>query len=74
MTSYTARYSYTNILVQNNVPVPLIQQALGHASIETTHIRVGYGSIPANRYQYLVEIEKLFIAFADAVTPLLAIP
>ncbi len=36
MTSYTARYSYTNVLVQNNVPVPLIQQALGHASIATT--------------------------------------
>jgi len=36
MTSYTARYSYTNILVQNNVSVPLIQQALGHASIATT--------------------------------------
>lgn len=36
MTSYTARYSYTNVLVQNNVPVPLIQQALGHANIATT--------------------------------------
>lgn len=36
MTSYTARYSYTNVLVQKNVPVPLIQQALGHASIATT--------------------------------------
>lgn len=36
MTSYTARYSYTNVLVQNKVPVPLIQQALGHASIATT--------------------------------------
>lgn len=36
MTSYTARYSYTNVLVQNNVSVPLIQQALGHANIATT--------------------------------------
>jgi integrase/recombinase XerD len=36
MTSYTARYSYTNVLVQNNVSGPLIQQALGHASIATT--------------------------------------
>lgn len=25
-----------NVLVQNNVPVPLIQEALGHASIATT--------------------------------------
>ncbi len=36
MTSYTARYTYTNVLVQNNVPVPLIQQALGHSNIATT--------------------------------------
>ncbi|MEZ4684920.1 MAG: site-specific integrase [Bacteroidia bacterium] len=36
ITSYTARYSYTNILVQNNVSVPIIQQALGHSSIATT--------------------------------------
>ena len=35
-TSYTARYTYTNILVKNNVSVPLISQALGHASIATT--------------------------------------
>ena len=36
MTSYTARYTYTNVLVQNNVPVPKISQALGHSSIATT--------------------------------------
>ncbi|MEM1327710.1 MAG: site-specific integrase [Bacteroidota bacterium] len=36
VTSYTARYSYTNILVKNNVSVPIIQQALGHANIATT--------------------------------------
>lgn len=36
MTSYTARYSFTNVLVQNNIPVPVIQQALGHSSIATT--------------------------------------
>lgn len=36
MTSYTARYSYTNVLVQNNVPVVKIQQALGHSSLVTT--------------------------------------
>lgn len=36
ITSYTARYSFTNVLVQKHVPVPLIQQALGHASIATT--------------------------------------
>jgi len=36
ITSYTARYSYTNILVQNNVAMPIIQQALGHSNIATT--------------------------------------
>lgn len=36
LTSYTARYSYTNVLVQNNVPVIKIQQALGHSSLVTT--------------------------------------
>ncbi|MCB9064925.1 MAG: phage integrase SAM-like domain-containing protein [Chitinophagales bacterium] len=36
VTSYTARYTYTNILVQNNVNVTLIQQALGHSSLATT--------------------------------------
>ena len=36
MTSYTARYSYTNVLVKNKVSVPLIQQALGHSNIATT--------------------------------------
>ena len=36
VSSYTARYTYTNILVKNNVSVPLIQQALGHSSIATT--------------------------------------
>lgn len=36
VSSYTARYTYTNILVKNGVSVPLIQQALGHASIATT--------------------------------------
>jgi len=36
VTSYTARYTYTNILVKNNVSMPLIQQALGHSSIATT--------------------------------------
>lgn len=36
VTSYTARYSYTNVLVKNNVAVPIIQQALGHANIATT--------------------------------------
>ncbi len=35
-TSYTARYTYTNVLVKNKVSVPLISQALGHASIEVT--------------------------------------
>ncbi len=36
VSSYTARYTYTNILVKNGVSVPLIQQALGHANIATT--------------------------------------
>jgi integrase len=36
LTSYTARYTYTNVLVKNKVSVPLISQALGHASIEVT--------------------------------------
>ena len=36
VSSYTVRYSYTNVLVKNDVPVPIIQQALGHASIATT--------------------------------------
>lgn len=36
ITSYTARYSYTNILVRNGVSVPQIQQALGHSDISTT--------------------------------------
>jgi integrase len=36
ISSYTARYTYTNILVKNNVGVPIIQQALGHSSIATT--------------------------------------
>lgn len=34
VSSYTARYTYTNILVKNGVSVvPLIQQALGHAKL-----------------------------------------
>ncbi len=36
MTSYMARYTYMNVLVQNNIPVPLIQQALSHATIAIT--------------------------------------
>ncbi len=36
ITSYTARYSYSNVLIQNNVPVVKLQQALGHSSLATT--------------------------------------
>jgi len=36
ITSYTARYTYTNVLIQRHVAVPLIQQALGHSNIATT--------------------------------------
>lgn len=55
MTSYTARYSYTNILVQNNVPVPLIQQALGHASIATTqHYIKKFANEDVNKLDMLI--------------------
>ena len=36
ITSYTARYSYSNVLIQNDVPVVKLQQALGHSSLATT--------------------------------------
>jgi integrase/recombinase XerD len=36
ITSYTARYTYTNVLIQRHIPVPYIQQALGHSNIATT--------------------------------------
>jgi len=36
ITSYTARYSYTDILIKNDTPVQIVKQALGHSSIETT--------------------------------------
>jgi len=36
LTSYVSRYTYTNVLIQKKVSVPLIQQALGHTNIATT--------------------------------------
>lgn len=36
ITSYTARYTYTNVLIQRHISVPFIQQALGHSNIATT--------------------------------------
>lgn len=36
ITSYTARYTYTNVLIQRHIAVPFIQQALGHSNIATT--------------------------------------
>lgn len=36
LTSYTARYTYTNVLIQKHIAVTFIQQALGHSNIATT--------------------------------------
>lgn len=36
VTSYVARYSYTNVLVQNDVPAPKIKEALGQSSLDVT--------------------------------------
>ena len=35
ITSYTARYTYTNVLIQMHIALPFIQQALGHSNIAT---------------------------------------
>ncbi|MEO0628182.1 MAG: site-specific integrase [Bacteroidota bacterium] len=36
ITSYVARYSYTNVLVQNDVSAPKIKDALGQSSLDVT--------------------------------------
>lgn len=57
LSSYTARYSYTDILIKNATPVQVIKQALGHSSIETTqHYIKAHSDEEVDKYDRMLNL------------------
>ena len=49
VSAHTLRHSYATLLVENHVPLPVVQEYMGHSDIKTTMVYLKLVSIPAQK-------------------------
>ena len=49
VSAHTLRHSYATLLVENHVPLPVVQAYMGHSNIKTTMVYLKLVSIPIEK-------------------------